>query len=466
MASAVRGSTRIASHFNDHAGVLPSCPFDLGPSKDMSARGQLMGNPLNQRANNIFLSHSSRDKVDFVDGLYKWLTQQAGLKVWYDRGLVGGLVSSNLDKAIDTCRSAVIVLSRNSVSSQWVEAECNRLQEEVARCGGDFRIATIRLDAVDPPGLFKAFKHIDAVDGSLSADAAAVLMETLFGGKESAGRPVYLSRGWRPAERPAAEQICSALQTFGLKLVCDWTDQSRYDIARVRNIMDATGGLAAIMPHRGNGATSSYILDEIAGARAAGLPILAFVHKDVVLRPEWSLSDAAAFDRSIEEQDGNQVIDTFGNSIEEFARAWKKPARGEHVFLGHSLEESIDDSFQMPRRLLSRITGLPVEVGGLVGGTDAQSEIIRLIREAELCVIDITNLTYKDLPDKINYALNSCIEAGIALGCSKDLYLTCRGPRRTPPFMFRNKQVWYYDDGLGLVGNLRQIAAFHRRMVL
>jgi TIR domain len=425
-----------------------------------------MAIPLNQRINDVFLSHSSRDKPVFVDALYCWLTQGAGLKVSYDRGLASGNISANLDKAIDTCRSAIIVISGNSAQSPWVETEAGRLMEEVSRCGGDFRIATVRIDNdADAPGLFKAFKHVDFADGKLSADGAALLMETLFGGNEGAGKPVYLSRGWRPAERPAAERIIYALQTFGLKLVCDWTDQPRYSIERVRKIMEGTGGLVAILPHRGNGLTSSYIIDEVAAALNAGLPVLIFAHKDVVLRPDWSSAEVVSFDSELDQLEKSRTVEKFANEIEGFAHQWTKP-RGEHVFLGHSLEESIKDEFQMPRRLLSRLTGLPVEVGGLVSGSDAQSEIVRLIQDAELCVIDITNLTYKDLHPKIDFALNSCIEAGIALGCNKDLYLTCRGPRRTPPFMFRNKQIWYYENEIDLVAKLRQIAALHRRMVL
>jgi hypothetical protein len=32
--------------------------------------------------------------------------------------------------------------------------------------------------------------------------------------------------------------------------------------------------------------------------------------------------------------------------------------------------------------------------------------------------------------------------------------------------MFRNKQIWFYENELELIGNLCQIAAKHRRMVL
>ena len=72
-------------------------------------------------------------------------------------------------------------------------------------------------------------------------------MDSLFGGKDSAdGRSVYLSRGWREAERGSAERIGEALQAHGLRLVCDWTDQPHYDENRVREIMEGTGGFAAI----------------------------------------------------------------------------------------------------------------------------------------------------------------------------------------------------------------------------
>jgi hypothetical protein len=423
--------------------------------------------PLNQRPNDIFLSHSSRDKIGFVDGMYEWLTKQAGLRVWYDRNLESGQISSNIDSAIDSCRSAVIVISTNSSQSPWVEQECSRIQEEAnTRCRG-FRIATIRLDETDPPGLLKSFKHIDVTDGHFSPGAAALLMETLFGGKQSAaGRPVYLSRGWKNAEQPVAERIIGALQRFGIEAICDCTDQPHYDDTRILRIMCGTGGLAAILPHRGDGKTSSYIVKEFRRAREMGLPVLVFAEQGVAIPLEWALPNPVEFDSGILKLPSDEVGEMFGTRIEEFVQLWKKPARGEHIFLGHSLEESIGDNFQMAGRLLSRITGLAVKVGGLVAGADAQNEIIQLIQDAELCVIDISNVEYKDLPDKIDFAFNSCIEAGIALGCSKDLYLTCRGPRRSPPFMFRNKQVWFYDNELELVGHLRRIAAIYRRLIL
>ena len=107
-------------------------------------------------------------------------------------------------------------------------------------------------------------------------------MEILFGGRDHAlSRPVYLSRGWRPAEMPAADKLCNAIKQAGLKMVCDSIDQPHYDSARIQHIMSSTGGLIAILPQRGNGTTSSYLIREIAAARDLHLPCLIFAEKGI-----------------------------------------------------------------------------------------------------------------------------------------------------------------------------------------
>jgi hypothetical protein len=423
--------------------------------------------PFNQRANNVFLSHSSGDKLEFVDGLYDWMTRCAGLKVWYDDDMTSGQIAERLELGIDSSNAAVLVLSPNSVKSQWVGVETSRFHEEVARSAGDFRIATLRLDGTDAPGLLKAFKHIDVERGALSASAGALLMDTLFGGRDNpTGRPVYVSRGWRPAERPTSDLICDALRYSGLRLISDCTDQPHYDPDRVAEIMRGTGGLVAIMPDRGNGQTSGYIAREVDQARRLGLPVLVFAHREVVLKPEWDLEAPVVFGEELLSEEPIDVADRFGAEIETLVQAWLSPQGGEHIFLGHSLQQTTADAFRGAHHMLSRVTGLPLEVGSMVSGSDAQAEIVRLIRHAGLCIVDISNTSYENLPAKIDFALNSSVEAGIALGADKPLYITCRGQRRTPPFMFRNKQVMFYETDLELVGLLGNIATQHRRRVL
>jgi TIR domain len=428
-----------------------------------------MVTPYNQRAFDIFLSHSSVDKLGFVDALYEWLTQRAGQKVWYDRSMESGGISGGLDEAVSACRGAIVVLSEQAIRSKWVAGECDRFYQEHANSNGNFKLATLRLDRVDAPGLMRSFNHIDIADRTFSPAAAALLMKSLYGGSEvTRGRSIYLARGWRDSERAAANSIARFCKTAGLRLVCDHIDQPVYEPARVRAIMDSCGGFISILPHRNAGGTSSYILREAEMAKSLRIPMLSFVHEEISIQPDWSLGDVARFGEDVSNLSIDDLEDRFGHLLALFVQSWRKPGRGEHVFRGHTLERTVDDRFQLVTGMLSQICGLPVISGGQVGGADAQNEIVRLIREAEICIIDITNSTYPDLPEKINFALNSCIEAGIALGAAKgeSLYLTCEGERRSPPFMFRNKQVHFYDSALSLVGLICQIALAHRRTVL
>jgi formylglycine-generating enzyme required for sulfatase activity len=71
----------------------------------------------------VFISYSRKD-LAFVEHLAKDL-RTAGLEVWYDlSGLDGGTRwGREIQNAIDECQSFVVVLSPNSVESDWVEKE-------------------------------------------------------------------------------------------------------------------------------------------------------------------------------------------------------------------------------------------------------------------------------------------------------------------------------------------------------
>src|SRR5262245_36924561 len=71
----------------------------------------------------IFLSHSSIDKL-FARRLAHHL-EKAGVKVWIDEAelKIGDSLLQKLSEAIQSCDFVGAVLSKNSVSSQWVEKE-------------------------------------------------------------------------------------------------------------------------------------------------------------------------------------------------------------------------------------------------------------------------------------------------------------------------------------------------------
>ena len=71
----------------------------------------------------VFISYSRKD-LAFVERLAENL-QAAGLQVWYDlSGLdVGTRWGRDIQDAIEQCQCFVVVLSPNSVDSEWVEKE-------------------------------------------------------------------------------------------------------------------------------------------------------------------------------------------------------------------------------------------------------------------------------------------------------------------------------------------------------
>lgn len=78
-----------------------------------------------RHAPRVFLSHSNKDKA-FVEYLAKKL-ESDGFSVWYDDWeiYVGDSIVQKINDGISTSDFLVVVLSRNSVNSKWVQEELN-----------------------------------------------------------------------------------------------------------------------------------------------------------------------------------------------------------------------------------------------------------------------------------------------------------------------------------------------------
>ena len=80
--------------------------------------------PVLRRPFHAFLSHAHTDKA-IVDSLDHWLYDTCGIRVWYDdRNLPpASQIATELPNAIANCRSMIIILSKKSVESGWVQEE-------------------------------------------------------------------------------------------------------------------------------------------------------------------------------------------------------------------------------------------------------------------------------------------------------------------------------------------------------
>lgn len=81
-----------------------------------------------QTTYDVFVSHASEDKDDFVRDFVKCL-QQNGLKVWYDEFTlrVGDSLRRSIDNGLKNSRYGIVVLSEAFFSKEWPQRELDGL---------------------------------------------------------------------------------------------------------------------------------------------------------------------------------------------------------------------------------------------------------------------------------------------------------------------------------------------------
>jgi hypothetical protein len=72
----------------------------------------------------VFISHASEDKQDFVDPLVARL-QDAGIRVWYDALEMqwGKSLREQIDNGIKRSKFAILVLSKHFFAKKWPQRE-------------------------------------------------------------------------------------------------------------------------------------------------------------------------------------------------------------------------------------------------------------------------------------------------------------------------------------------------------
>lgn len=108
----------------------------------------------------VFISHSSKDKP-----VVRRLTadlMNAGIKVWLDEQsiMVGDSISERISQALAKSDFFIIVISKNSMSSDWVQRELNAtIMAELSR--RSVHILPVRLDDADIPALLSDRQYAD-----------------------------------------------------------------------------------------------------------------------------------------------------------------------------------------------------------------------------------------------------------------------------------------------------------------
>ncbi len=421
--------------------------------------------PVPQRDFHIFLSHASADKALVVEKLFRWLTDVAGMRVWYDADSLSGGVAfgSALADAILQCRALVVVISKAALQSGWVEEEYQlaMVHQKEFR---DFRIIPVLIDDSEVPGFLKTKNYLRMPNAEITIEFCDGLLKALSNfdpGMQASlqygrVRDIYVSRTWRDNESPFADAVCTVFADRGFRLIGDSRDQRVDDKTRVRGIMESCGGLLAVLPHRAGdpGGTSPYMIEEIQAAADLKLPYAIVAEKGVTV-PDALAAKAV---KVIEADAGTDVSSAVSTAASELSSSWITPPHPHYVFYATDFDEAHAKRTQIVRKMIERVTAMQCVMGEEIQqavATSLQQEISEKIIQSFLVVADITGDN-----------LNTIIEAGIARGARVRTVLISGDQRRDPPFMFRDQQIFYYADDVELLGRVNKLIYPFRRRVI
>lgn len=417
--------------------------------------------PLRERPFDTFLSHAHADKA-VVDRVHAWL-ERAGLKVWYDATHLGAgaKIASELGQAIAQCRSALVVMSRASVESGWVEDEWNLASVERNRkATRDFRVIPLRLEDCELPRFLESTKWVDLVGRLDDVAAWAEVLDAMAGDDTDldAVRPldVYVSRSWQLGrEQTLADQVLARLAAPDLRLIGDSPEWPSFSGDRIRSIMRSCGGVVCIIPNRPRSADNDrlkYFIREARTAGQLGLPLLVVAEDGADLPADLPVRLRAGADGVNAHP---ALAADLAEGVEEFLERCRSRPRAGHVFLATDFDEASRSRNHLLRRVIQRCSGLRCVVGEQVGGDSVHSSIISLIRDAVWVLADVSGNN-----------LNTCIEAGAACGAAVDCTLVARKPYQQQPFMLRGMELKAYDDAVDLLAIAHRAARAYRRKVL
>lgn len=105
---------------------VPHAPMHMSPVSN----NEYMNNDMTEPEYDVFVSHASEDKEDFVDEFVEAL-RNLKLKVWYDTSAIkwGDSMREKIDKGLRKSRFGVVVLSPNYIADgkYWTKAELDGL---------------------------------------------------------------------------------------------------------------------------------------------------------------------------------------------------------------------------------------------------------------------------------------------------------------------------------------------------
>lgn len=432
---------------------------------------------LAQREHHCFISYASED-LPLARDLAAWLTA-AGLQVWLDQDRLGAgaPVLDELTRQIWNARAFLLVLTEAALAKHYVKHEVDvACQEQVTQPG--FSLLAVRTDpGLNPGTRFPALTKLAWMDlppGGLDLATARRLLRSITPGVAPApgARHVFVSCGWGENDGPLTRRVCRPLVTRGVRLVGDATDQKHFAAegkTRVERIMSGCTGHLMILPDRRPPNKTpeeayKYFLDEWAISRRLGLARRVFCASRAAL-------PAALQAEAVEVAPGD---DGAGLDRDLVALHDETEPRGPYVFLATDYTRAAQRN-AAARDVIEHVLGMPCLVGEDHEAEQLSEAIVDMIIGANLVFADLACVA-DEATARLRLNLNTCIEAGIAKGARRAVFVTALDPRsvdpaaeertRQLPFMFRNSQIHWYSSPVDYLARMHRLAMATRRRII
>lgn len=418
-----------------------------------------MSFPLHRRKFRSFVSSANSARKVF-EPVERWLTEKAGISILHDISADNsGLgVEDGLDGALELCQSMIILITQQGIESGQVGREFELGRRQQSLHGNLFPIIPVRVDECVVPDFLQSLSYIDMTESGFDLTVATRLLLGLYSNErmpvEGKSHDIFISRAWS-REDELTSLICRAAKRLGFQLIGNPAEQSTSPDSSMRLVAGCGGGVAIIQNGLNDKAVRR-IVNELEAMHHYGLPFLVVTEGAVEL-PD-SIVGSALEVLCLENNSSQPNADIEKQirvAMSRLQEEWIDPPESQYIFYGTDLKDEHKARNRLLQKVVQQTSTMPCLMGEDIQRGHIQDEIVNMIVHAQMMIADVSSEN-----------LNTCIEAGVAIGANVPLNLLSGGERHKPPFMFRDRQIWHYQDDLDLLGIIHRLVLPYRRYIL
>jgi len=430
-----------------------------------------------KREHHCFISYASEDSP-LAKTVAEWLTD-AGLRVWFDqkRMNAGDAVIDTLAREVSNSRSCLVILSKQALTKDYVKFEVDlACQQRVTE--PRFALVALRTEPdLDPTARFPALTSVswgNIRDKKIDLPLARQLLLSLTPAvpKTPEARHVFVSCGWGEADQPVVRRVCAPLAARGVRLVGDAVDQGNFGEGgktRVQRIMSGCTGHLLILPRRQPLGKSpeeayKYFLSEWELGQRLGLSRRTFCVTRSILP---SALQAEAIEVGTAED-----VSGYEPALVELHD--ETAVAAPYVFLGSDFKRSLQRN-QCAREIVEHVLGEECWMGNDYPAEQLREAIVEKVVGANVVFSDLSS-SRDDRTNRLMPNVNTCVEAGIAMGARRPVFVMSLDPTAFDPdvsdkttqvpFMFRNSQIQWYGSDEEYLAKVHRLARMMRRRIL